>query len=75
METQLLSQCVSRPYFPGFGKGLGDSAVASSVAGGDEVSNAAALQERGRGHGAGVFGEEFGEGDHLHQTQTDRSGS
>lgn len=41
-------------------------AVAAAVAGCDEVSHAAALQEGCRGHRAGGA-ENAGEGDHLHQ--------
>lgn len=57
-------------YFACFGKSLPDFAVASAVAGGDEVGDAAALQEGGGGDGA-VGAEELGEGDHLHQAEAD----
>lgn len=53
------------------GEGLGHLPVPPSVAGSDEVSNTAALQEGGRGHGATA--EELGEGDHLHESQSDHS--
>lgn len=59
----------SSSYFAGFGESFPDLAVASTVAGCDEISDAAALQEGGRGHGA-VCAEEPGEGDHLHQAKT-----
>jgi len=58
----------SSSYFACFGEGLRDLAVASAVAGRDEVGDAAALQEGGGGHLA-VCAEEPGEGDHLHQAQ------
>lgn len=51
------------------GEGLGHLAVPPSVAGSDEISNTAALQEGGRGHRATA--EELGEGDHLHEPQSD----
>lgn len=55
----------SSSYLPRFGKSLCDLAVASAIAGRDEVSNATALQECGRGDGPS--GTEYpGEGDHLH---------
>lgn len=57
-------------YFACFGKGLPDLAVASTVAGGDEVRHAAALQEGGRRDGA-LGAEEPGEAYHLHQAQAD----
>lgn len=57
-------------YFACFGKSLPDFAVASTVAGGDEVGDAAALQEGGGRDGA-VGAEELGEGDHLHQAEAD----
>lgn len=57
-------------YFASFGKGLPDFAVASAVAGGDEVGNAAALQEGG-GRDRALGAEEPGEADHLHQSQAD----
>lgn len=57
-------------YLPCPGKSLCHATVSSSVAGGDEVSHAAALEECGGGHGI-VFAEEFGESDHLHQAQPD----
>lgn len=53
------------------GEGLRHLPVPPSVAGGDEVSNTAALQEGGRGHGAAA--EELGKGDHLHESQSDHS--
>lgn len=52
-----------------FGEGLGDPAVSSSVAGGDEVRHAAAFQEGVGAHLA--FAEQLGKGDHFHQTQSD----
>lgn len=48
---------------------LGHAAVASAVAGGDEVGDPAALQEGRRGDGA--LAEEFGKGHHLHEPQSD----
>lgn len=64
---------VIQPFSPvhlgRFGEGLGDLAVPSSVAGGDEVGDAAALQEGGGAHLA--FAEQLGERDHLHQPQPD----
>lgn len=59
-------------YLAGPGEGLGHLAVPAPVAGGDEISHAAALQERGRGHLA--FAEDPGEGDHLHEPQADDGG-
>lgn len=59
-----------RSYFSGFGEGLSDLAVASTVAGRDEVGDAAALQEGGGRDGA-ARAEHLGEGDHLRQAQTD----
>lgn len=50
-------------------EGLRHAPVASAVAGGDEVGDAAALQEGGGGDGA--LAEEFGEGHHLHEPQSD----
>lgn len=64
-ETDGFSVYLSCP-----GKSLCHATVSSSVAGGDEVSHAAALEECGGGHGI-VFAEEFGESDHLHQAQPD----
>lgn len=52
-----------------FGKGLGNFAVPPPVAGGDEVSHAAAFQESGGAHLA--FAEQLGEGDHFHEAQPD----
>lgn len=60
------------PYFACFGERLPDLAVASSVAGCDEVSDAAALQESGGGDGA-VCAENPGECNHLHQAETNYS--
>lgn len=57
------------PYFACFGESFPDLAVASTVAGCDEVSDATALQEGGRGDRA-VCAEDPGEGDHLHQAET-----
>lgn len=54
-----------------FDESLSDFAVSSSVAGGDEVGHAAALQEGGGGHFA--FAKQLGEGHHFHQTQPDHS--
>lgn len=51
------------------GEGLSHLAVPPSIAGSDEVSNTTALQEGGRGHRAPA--EELGEGDHLHEPQSD----
>lgn len=56
-------------YFSSASKGLRHLAVPPSIAGGDEVSHATALQEGGRGHRATA--EEFGKGDHLHEPQPD----
>lgn len=52
-----------------FGERLCDSAVSATVARGDEVGHAAALQEGGRAHL--TFAEQLGEGDHFHQAQSD----
>uniref|UniRef100_A0A4X1WCH5 Uncharacterized protein n=1 Tax=Sus scrofa TaxID=9823 RepID=A0A4X1WCH5_PIG len=62
------------PFSPGAhlscaGEGLGHLAVPPSVTGRDEVGDAAALQEGGGGHGA--VAEELGEGNHLHEPQSD----
>lgn len=57
-------------YFACFSKSFPNLAVATSVTGRDEVSDAAALQESDRWDGT-VCAEDLGEGDHLHQTQTD----
>lgn len=51
-------------------KSFSNTSVASSIAGGDEVSDAAALQEGGRGNRTGRA-EEPCKRNHLHQTQTD----
>lgn len=59
-------------YFSSFGECFPDLAVASTVAGGDEVSDAAALQE-GRGWDGAARAEEFSKGNHLHQAQADYS--
>lgn len=59
----------ARGYLPSSGKCLGHPAVPASVAGGDEVGHAAALQEGGRGHLA--LAEDPGEGDHFHEPQAD----
>lgn len=56
-------------YLPGPGEGLCHLAVPPSVAGGDEVSHPAALQEGGRGHLA--LTEDLGERDHFHEPQAD----
>lgn len=56
-------------HLPSLGKSLSHLAVATAVAGSDEISHPAALQEGGGGDGA--LAEEFGEADHLHQSQTD----
>ncbi len=58
--------------FPVLAKASATRRFSSSVAGGDEVSHAAALEECGGGYRF-VFAEEFGEGDHLHQSQTNDS--
>lgn len=57
-------------YLAGFGEGLCDLAVASAVAGGDEIGHAAALQEGCRGDGS-RGAEDTREGNHLHQAQAD----
>lgn len=72
---QSLPSCEQRDkwilsYFACFGECLPDLAVASAVAGRDEVGDAAALQEGGGRDGA-LGAEELGEGDHLHQAETD----
>lgn len=51
------------------GKCLGHPAVPASVAGGDQVGHATALQEGGRGHVA--LAEDPCEGDHFHEPQAD----
>lgn len=56
-------------YFACFGKSFSNLAVASAVAGCDEVSDTAALQERGGGDGA-ICAEDLSEGNHLHQAET-----
>ena len=58
------------PYFARFGESLSNLAIAPSVAGCDEVSDAAALQEGG-GRDETVCAEELGEGNHLHEAETD----
>lgn len=60
-------------HLPCFGKGFADFAVASTVACGDEIGHATALQESGGGdwpRGA----EDLRKGDHLHQAQPDHGG-
>lgn len=52
-NTQSNIQSREETYFPRLSEGLADLAVASSVAGGDEVGDAAALQERGGRDGTG----------------------
>ena len=56
-------------YLPSPGEGFCHLAVPPSIAGGDEVSHPAALQEGGRGHLA--FTKDLGKSDHFHQSQTD----
>lgn len=51
------------------GEGLCHLSVPPSIAGGDEVSDTAALQEGDTGHRAAA--EELGKGDHLHEPQSD----
>nr|XP_035954841.1 uncharacterized protein LOC118539965 [Halichoerus grypus] len=51
------------------GEGFCHLSVPPSVAGSDEVSNTAALQEGGTGHRATA--EELGKADHLHESQSD----
>lgn len=60
---------VSSSYFACFGESFPNLAVASAITGCDEVSDAAALQERGSRDGA-VCAEDPGEGNHLHQAKT-----
>lgn len=55
----------ARGYLSSPGKGLGHPAVPAPIAGGDQVSHAAALQEGGCGHLA--LAEDPGEGDHFHE--------
>lgn len=59
----------AKGYLPSSGKRLGHPAVPASIAGGDQIRHAAALQEGGRGHLA--LAEDPGEGDHLHEPQAD----
>ena len=59
-------------YLSGPGKGLGHPAVPAPIAGGDQISHAATLQEGGRGHLA--LAEDPGKGDHFHEPQADDSG-
>lgn len=56
-------------YLPSPGEGFCHLAVPPAIAGGDEVSHPAALQEGGRGHLA--FTEDLGKSDHFHESQTD----
>lgn len=56
-------------YLAGLGKSLCHFSVTAPIAGGDEVGNPTALQERGRTDGA--LAEDFGKVDHLHQAQAD----
>lgn len=56
-------------YLASLGKSLGYFAVTAPVAGGDEVSDSAALQEGGGSDGA--LAEDFGKGNHLHEAQAD----
>jgi len=56
-------------HLPSLGKSLGHFTVATTIAGGDEISNPTALQEGGRGDGA--LAEDLGKANHLHQPQTD----
>lgn len=57
-------------HLPCLRKSFGYFAVAAAVAGCDEVSHAAALQEGCAGHGPGGA-ENAGKGNHLHQAQPD----
>lgn len=65
IREKYLRQMKGVPYFPRLCKRLSNLPVAPSVAGGDEVSHAAALQEGGRGDRA-ICAEDLGEGNHLH---------
>lgn len=71
VDADINVACSCSAYLPSFGKSLSHLAVAATVAGSDEVSDPAALQE-GRG-GDRALTEEFGEANHLHQSQTDHS--
>lgn len=64
-----LFSILPRAHLSCAGKGLCHLAVPPSIAGSDEVSDTTALQEGGRGHRA--LAEELGEGDHLHEAQSD----
>lgn len=57
-------------YFACFSESFPELAVASTIAGCDEVSDAAALQEDGGGD-VRVCAEDLGEFNHLHQAETD----
>lgn len=59
----------ARDYLSSSGKCLSHPAVPASVAGGDQVGHATALQEGGRGHVA--LAEDPCEGDHFHEPQAD----
>lgn len=59
----------ARGYLSSLGKGLCHLAIPAPIASGDQVGNAAALQEGGRGHLA--LAEDLGEGDHFHEPQAD----
>lgn len=58
------------PYLSRLHKCFSYFAVAAAIAGSDEVSDTAALQEGCRGHGPSSA-ENAGECNHLHQAQTD----
>lgn len=58
------------PHLPRLHKSLRHFTVTSSVAGGDEVGHAAALQEGGGGDRPGRA-ENTSKSDHLHQPQSD----
>lgn len=59
-----------KPDLPSFGKSFTNFTVTSTIAGSDEVSNTAALQEGGGGDRTGRA-EKSCKCNHLHQTQTD----
>lgn len=67
-EKNTEGDTICSSYFACLGESFPDLPVASTIAGCDEVSDAAALQEGGRGDGA-VCAEDLGEGDHLHQAE------
>lgn len=71
-ETEKPGEKLCSSYLACFGKSFPNLAVASTVAGRDEVSNAATLQEGGWGDRA-VCAEDLGKGNHLHQAETNDS--